>query len=94
VLGRSRVMGPDTATLPQTSLDRYQALMQWCWAQQPRDRPTFGEVNAELRWGGVARVGRGVWAGAGAGAGAFLTLACWAPKCRQGTYQAVNSLYC
>lgn len=30
-------------------LDRYVALLKRCWAQRPEDRPTFGEIVAELR---------------------------------------------
>jgi hypothetical protein len=31
-------------------LDAYIALMRRCWAQNPADRPGFGEIIASLRW--------------------------------------------
>ena len=32
-------------------LGAYVALMRRCWAQAPEERPGFGEVIADLRWG-------------------------------------------
>lgn len=43
---REELPGP----LPSEQLyDAYVALLLRCWAQQPQDRPTFGDVIAELR---------------------------------------------
>ena len=51
----NRLPVPPSAELPGPGsgdwdkMDAYLALMNRCWAQRPEDRPTFGEVMAELR---------------------------------------------
>lgn len=54
VPAREALPGPDTASF--AGLDAYIALMQRCWAQNPDERPTFGEIADELRCGGCACV--------------------------------------
>lgn len=63
VPSRDSLPGDDTPAF--TGLDRYVTLIKRCWAHNPFDRPTFGEVIPELRW-----VGDGVWGwGMGMGVG-------------------------
>ncbi|KAL4436097.1 hypothetical protein ABPG77_005545 [Micractinium sp. CCAP 211/92] len=47
VPSRDSLPGDDTPAF--TGLDRYVALIKRCWAHNPFDRPTFGEVIPELR---------------------------------------------
>ncbi|KAL4436932.1 hypothetical protein ABPG75_004071 [Micractinium tetrahymenae] len=44
---RDQLPGPDSQEW--VALDAYVALLQRCWAQEPRDRPLFKEVISELR---------------------------------------------
>ena len=37
---------------PPEGLDEYIALLRRCWAQDPEQRPSFGDIIPELRWGG------------------------------------------
>lgn len=51
--GRLAVPAPEdlpggVATAGFAGLPRYLALMRCCWAQEPRERPDFGEVAEEL----------------------------------------------
>ncbi len=50
--GRPAIPGPEEVQGGGfAGLGDYVALMQRCWAQEPQDRPGFGEVVRCLRWG-------------------------------------------
>jgi hypothetical protein len=54
VMDGGRLGMPDLQQLPGgrgglSGLEGYVALIQRCWAQSPEDRPSFGEIIAELR---------------------------------------------
>ena len=44
---RSRIPGPDTQSWD--GLPAFYGIIESCWAQNPADRPTFGQVIARLR---------------------------------------------
>ena len=46
---RWELPGPDNAAFGPQRMDAYIDLMQRCWAQNPYDRPSFGEAIRELR---------------------------------------------